>query len=105
MIYVVAVLAGGAYGWIYWRAKGGNVRDERGRRVVWVKEAQRFAEHPWRQTLRVAPFTGVVAAAICGHVLSLDTWLSLGSVVVGVTVAMLFVYRYWLGPYITRKYL
>jgi hypothetical protein len=80
-------------------------------RAAYIREAQRFAEHPWRQSLRTAPLAGLVAIALLQRPLAygyfhgvVALWLAVG-LGGGVALAWPFFYRFWLGPYLCRKYL
>jgi hypothetical protein len=75
-------------------------------RTGWVREAQRSSENPWRQSLRYAWLAGLVVMASVGSVTdgALGFWLT-AATGVGVAIAWPFFYRFWLGPYIARRYL
>jgi len=73
------------------------------RRPGWIKSAQKFAAHPWQQSLIVGGFGGLVLAAILAQISRDAVWpYALGA---GAAIAGPFLYRYWFGPHICRKYL
>ncbi len=96
-------------GWSVWsvRRNGDRLRDRYrdSRRSGWVKDAQRFAAHPWRWSLRTALFAGLVFAASVGRIWPHDSWSFYLLVMAGAAIPGLFFNRYWFGPRIRRKYL
>ena len=95
--------------WSVWtvRRSGERFRDRYrdNQRSGWVKDAQRFAAHPWRWSLRTALLAGLVLAASLGRLWPNASLLSYILVFVVVAIPGAFLSRYWLGPRICRKYL